>query len=419
MKKALSLLFCVVLVFGILASSGCSNSKEPAKAAQRKFTFCTPFTDKQRTAVVDEVIAKLKVKYPNYKFENDTSSDYAQKYKLSFASGNGYAMVYVDDLNQQTLQKDGYLMDLTKYVTENGWVDQQVVGVVAFNNLRTPGKYYSVPMLMAPIVVYYNKDIFNRLNLTVPKTVAQLEDVMKTVKSNGLVPMESAKDNIPGWILESLILNSAPKADVNDWYYLKNNSDTMKSAFLTAATYLQNWASNGYFTKGYEGTSSDSVPQLFGQGKTAMVVDGDWQIPQYELTKLNIGAFAFPAFKEGDTDCIVNSTDGAWALNAKLNADDTKVGIDFIKEMTSQDMAKEWTKLGLTTTINGDYSGVAVSQIRQNVTSAIKGTTIGFYLDNVKPGYLDTMDKEISLLETKASTPQVFSDHMNKIWSAK
>ena len=67
--------------------------------------------------------------------------------------------------------ENNYLMDITDDVLERGWIDKSVPGSIEFNNLRTPDKYYSASFLMAPIVVYYNKDIFKEIGAEVPKTV--------------------------------------------------------------------------------------------------------------------------------------------------------------------------------------------------------------------------------------------------------
>ena len=41
---------------------------------------------------------------------------------------------------------------------------------------------------MAPIVVYYNKDIFNELEVEIPKTVDELEEIMVKAKEAGYIP---------------------------------------------------------------------------------------------------------------------------------------------------------------------------------------------------------------------------------------
>ena len=129
-------------------------------------------------------------KWPNVKIVNETGSEFAQKMKMAFSSGDGYEIVYVDDLNQQVLMEGNYLMDITEDIKARGWLDKTVDGAIEFNNLRTPGKFYSAAFLMAPVVVYYNKDIFQELNVEIPKTVEELEAIMAKAKEAGYIPTE-------------------------------------------------------------------------------------------------------------------------------------------------------------------------------------------------------------------------------------
>ncbi len=143
--------------------------------ASFELRMMTSLNGDARSKLIDEAITIFNEKWPNVTISNETTTDFAQKFQLSFSSGDGYDIVYVDDLNQQMLMEGNYLMDITEDVKERGWLDKTVPGAIEFNNLRTPGQYYSTAFLMAPIVVYYNKDIFNELGVEIPKTVDELE----------------------------------------------------------------------------------------------------------------------------------------------------------------------------------------------------------------------------------------------------
>lgn len=120
------------------------------------------------------------------------------------------------------------------------------------------------------------------------------------------------------WIVCSMVLNSAPKEEIDDWYYGRECTDNVKNAFIDAYTRVLDWYNKGYFRENFEGTKIDDIPTLFSQGETAFVVGGDWDIANYEASGLNVGAFVFPGFSADEDPYIVNATDGAWALNADL-----------------------------------------------------------------------------------------------------
>lgn len=388
--------------------------------AEFELRFTGPLTGEDRTALLDEAIAILNEKWPNVTVVNECTSDYAQKLKLEFGSGAGYDMAYLDDLNQQTLQKNNYLMDITDDVIARGWLDQAIEGAVEFNNLRTPGQYYSVPFLMAPIMIYYNKDIFAELGVEVPKTVDELEAIMQKAKDAGYIPTECGGDNYyqMGWAAESMILNTAPKEDIDDWYYQINSSDAVKNAFIDTFTRLKKWYDNGWYRADFEGVKGDDVISLFSQGKTALTLDGDWSLSQFEMSGLNVGAFAFPGFEAG-TPYAVNAVDGAWALNINLDANKKACALDFIDVFYQPEYLAKWYEKGYTPAVKADMSSVEATELHKEVVAASADTKLGFYLDNVKPGFLDLLVKNMQLLTQGENTPETLWDALDAEWQNK
>lgn len=447
MKKVISVILCVCMMMGMLTGClGAAGQKKETKApeTQAKGETQAPGTNSEteggidhnasfelrlmssltgdlRAGLVDEAIALFNEKWPNVKITNETTSDYGQKYKLAFSSGDGYDIVYVDDLNQQMLMEGNYLMDITEDVKARGWLDKTVSGAIEFNNLRTPGKYYSTAFLMAPIVVYYNKDIFNEIGAEVPKTIEELEAVMAKATEAGYIATECAGDVYHQilWAVEGMVLNSAPKEEVDDWYYGRNCSDNVKNAFIDAYTHIKSWYDNGYFRQNFEGTKIDDIPTLFSQGKTAFVIGGDWDMGNYEATGLNLGTFAFPGFKADEAPYIVNATDGAWALNAELDATQKEAALDFIDIFYQDEYVKKWYEGGFTLATLTDVSGLEASPLQKEIAACTKDTKIGFYLDNVKSGYLDFLVKESQLLIQGQYTPETLWDSLDAEWNKK
>ena len=62
-----------------------------------------------------------------------------------------------------------------------------------------------------------------------------------------------------------------------------------------AATMLQTWAKNGYFTDGYAGLGYDPSWQAFGKGKGVFLISGSWLTADLKkaLGK-NVGFFLLP-----------------------------------------------------------------------------------------------------------------------------
>jgi raffinose/stachyose/melibiose transport system substrate-binding protein len=402
------------------ASAASSTITEDVTQVKTDFKFITAMSDEARTKVLNAAIEKLKKKYPNVEFVNDSGEDYNNKAKLAFSSGDGYSLVLTDDLGLSALRDAGYLMDLTKYVKEKGWEDKQLVGATEFYNQRTPGKSYTVGMNYAPVIVYYNKDIFKKLNLKIPTTLDEFENVMKVAKANGYIGAENCKDNINGWFLQSLVQNKAPFQDVLNWYYRQESSANMKKAFIESENLLKKWSDAGYFRKDYIGIDYGDVPSLFGKGKTAMSLDGNWFLGDYEKTKLNVGIFAFPGVTDSKTEnYIINPVDAAFAIGKQVNPTQLAVGIDFIDTMLTSEFAEQWLSVGAIPSVKYDYSKTNVSPLTKELLDTIKNTKSGFYLDNVKPGFLDVFVKQTQLFLTGDQTAEKMWDNLDAEWHNK
>lgn len=432
MKKLLSIVALAVACIMVLTA--CGNSKQAGSAATSSaataaedvtqvatdFKFITAMSDESRTNVLNAVIEKLKTKYPNVEFVNDSGEDYNNKAKLAFSSGEGYSLVLTDDLGLSALREADYLLDLTQYVKEKGWVDRQLPDATDFYNQRTPGKAYTVGMNYAPVVVYYNKDIFQKLNLKIPTTIDEFENVMKVAKENGYIGAENCKDNVNLWYIESLVQNKAPSQDVLNWYYRQESSENIKKAFVESENLVKKWSDAGYFRKDYIGIDYGDVPSLFGKGETAMSLDGNWFLGDYEKTGLNVGIFAFPGVTDNKTpNYIINPVDAAFAVGKQANPTQLAVALDFIDTMLTPEIAEQWLSVGSIPSVKSDYSKANVSPLTKELLETIKTTNSGFYLDNVKPGFLDVFIKECQLFITGDQTAEQMYDKLDAEWHNK
>jgi raffinose/stachyose/melibiose transport system substrate-binding protein len=421
MKKFITSMVALLVVATLLA--GCTKSVSESDTSKKgdkelTFTFMTAISDETRTAVIDKGLEILKEKYPNVNFVNDSGGDYGQKMKLAFSSGEGYDLVFVDDLLQQTFVQDDYLMELTPHMSKYNWVERSVPGAVEFNNLRTPGKTYSIGSGVSSLMVYYNKDIYEELGLEIPTTLEEFEANCDAILKAGYIPSESSKDNTNFWYIQSMVLNGAPKAEIDDWYYNRQITPAVEQAFIDAATTYQSWVKKGYFREGFEGVDYGDLPTLFAQGDSAMSIDGNWFVSAYESTGINVGVFPFPGNREKvDKPYIVGAIDAGWALNNELDEQKTQIGLDFIDVMMSEELAIDWYEAGSMPTINTDYSAANATELSKEFLEKSNGSNVGFFLDNVKPGYLDRFTKETQLLMLGESTPEQFWNGLEEEWN--
>ena len=404
MKRMLSML--LVLVVALLAAVP-AMAEEPVK-----ITVATIRIDEGSTAAYDWVVEQMKERY-NIECEVIPYAGYYDQIKMAFEAGEIPTLVYVDDLWQQTFQKYGYFQDITSYVEEYGWLDKAVPGAIEFNNNRTPGQFYSVGTLMAPVVVYYNVDIFSELGLEEPKTYEELKEIMAKLKDAGYYSFEFNSDMFGiWWAMSSMIFTSCGMEDVNKWYYLEETTDAFKDALTFAANEVCEWRDSGYIREEILGVDGTTLIPMFSMGESAMFMTGDWDLASLEATGLNLDTFVFPAVNPDLPLYSVNATDGAWAVTTSASEAETDAAMKFIDLFFEQPEVELWVKAGFTPAVDWDPTQMELSPLKEDMMESVEGVGVGFYMDNAAPGMYDVASKTLQRLIGREVTAEEYVDEL-------
>jgi raffinose/stachyose/melibiose transport system substrate-binding protein len=160
------------------------------------------------------------------------------------------------------------------------------------------GKLYSSPpSFFDYATIYYNKEIFQKHNLAVPKNWAEFEAINKKLVENGVTPIAfgGKGDFDRYWLIQ--VFGSSLFNDVLTGLK-EGKADVDYTAMAEGFDAYRSFAENGYLGKDYTATDGAGAQLAFTNGKTAMIVDGTWNNPVYEKTSLDVGRFALPG-KDG------------------------------------------------------------------------------------------------------------------------
>lgn len=173
---------------------------------------------------------------------------------------------------------------------------------------RVQGKVYAVPTGRSiSNGVYYNKTIFARYHLSVPKTWSEFLAVCRKLKAGGVTPlMIGGKDGWPAGqpltdVLQDLYPTEAARRqlDAGLWTGSVKYTDPLNVEALEKQKALYQYAQPGF-----AGTSYQSAPGRFAAGKAAMTPDGSWSAPIIEQAnpKLSFGYFPLPGSDSAATN---------------------------------------------------------------------------------------------------------------------
>ncbi|WP_371664636.1 extracellular solute-binding protein [Streptomyces sp. NBC_00280] len=278
----------------------------------------------------------------NYQFfQNDP---YKQKLRTAVGAGNGPVLfenwgggglkTYVDA---------GKVADLTADLNADPeWKNRIFPSVL--ESTTFDGKTYGVPVNgVQPVVLYFNKQLFEEVGAEPPKTWDQLLALVKKFKAKGIAPISmggASKWPDLMWLEYLVDRVGGPEAFAN--IAAGNKGAWSDPAVLKAAEMIKQLVDAGGFAKGFTSVSADTgqaEAQLY-TGKAAMILQGSWAYgtmatgsPKF-VSAGNLGWSGFPAVSggKGDASNIVGNTANFFSLSAQASAKDKKTAVAYLKD---------------------------------------------------------------------------------------
>ena len=212
----------------------------------------------------------------------------------------------------QALAATGNLTDLTPVwdkAVAKGWLDDGLRASYTYQ-----GKVWGLPIYQSYWVVFYNKSLFAKYNLTVPTTYAQFTADAATLKQNGVDAIWTGQaDGWPSFIpYQTLVAGQSPA------FY--NELTSGKASFTdpvsqNAMKLWQTWITSGWTTPA--DSKLGDAPALMKAGKVAMLPIGTWENGSLKSAGMTPGtdydAFLMPTVTPGVQPSVFIEG-GAWTI---------------------------------------------------------------------------------------------------------
>ena len=224
--------------------------------------------------------------------------------------------------------------DLTVYARTNGWHEK--FNPAALSLCTMGGKLTGYPTTLNALVMYYNRDIFSRLNLSVPTTFQQFEQLCTTLRQNGITPISVAGHR--GWhamrILEQLIEHHAGPAQHDRMSSFQASYN--HGSVVQALTKFQEWSNRGFFPEGWVSADPNGTYIDLFAGRAAMDIQGPWYdgtIGREGQNASQFGVFPFPNGGNNRLSAFVEMTQ----FNANLSPQRLEACVKFMDYYTSNE----------------------------------------------------------------------------------
>ncbi|CAM3780002.1 ABC transporter substrate-binding protein [Alicyclobacillus pomorum] len=210
------------------------------------------------------------------------------------------------------------------------------------------GKTYGVPFAIQTMEIFYNKDIFAKYNLQPPKTWDDFIHICQVLKQNGVTPISTM--GIQSWML-ALNFDEVGATFLGNDFTKKLVAKEAKYTdppYVDALAHYQQLAD--YFEPNFKAVGSGGNEQEtdFALGKSAMVMDGIFDVPtiQKDNPNIHMGAFLVPPAKSNQQTKIDWYVDGNIAMNNNIKDPKVeKAAEDIMKFVGSQPFGQDFSNI--------------------------------------------------------------------------
>ncbi|WP_433500360.1 extracellular solute-binding protein [Sphaerimonospora sp. CA-214678] len=312
------------------------------------------------------------------------------------------------------LSKQGLLTDLSDEVAKRGWdrllsPSLQTTARYDERGIMGSGKWFGVPNYGEYVMVYYNKDLFEKQGVEVPATFDEFTAVLDEFAKAGTTPIAMAGAEYPAQQLFYLLaLNQADRAWVNSFQLYQGKVDFHGPQLSYAARTFADWVGKGYVGKDSAGMKAEDMGVAFISGKFPMMVSGSWWYGrlQSEIKDFEWGSFLWPGrFAPG-------SSGNLWVVPEK--AENKDLAYDFIDITMKQEIQN----------LLGNSGGIPVAadpsaitdekskELIENFNELSSRDGLAFYPDWPAPGYYDVLVAGVQELINGGKKPEEVLDEI-------
>jgi len=369
MKKKISI-FIVVSMLTVVFLSGCGKqAKTPSQTSEQEGTtaqkevsknkvkvrILTRFSnpDNVREKYFMDMVAKFQEENPDIILEDVSISDEESRdtlFKTAVAAGDPIEVFnflgYAANLDYV---KNGVVTDISQLIEEDPtWTQDYIKALFApvdYSDFDIEG-VYGLPTTPYGVCCFYNKSIFDSLNMDLPETWEEIETAAPILIENGYIPMTfGAKDNYrAGHFLTALSMKyygSQLKNDLISGEKAWNDPET-----VVLIEMIEKWYHDGLFGSNNLAYDANGELAKLENGEAAIIFSGSWNVGTINTFKnaSDIVCKGFPYFSDKPEckDEWMGGPDDFMAMSAKPGDENYEASVRVLKFFTSQ---KYWQGL--------------------------------------------------------------------------
>ena len=319
-----------------------------------RLRFSHTFTTESERAILDAAVAEFERTHPGVTIEQMVSNSEVYNtvgWRLQF-QGRNQPDIYFhwQGFKVEYCIENNWAMDLTPYLAP-GFLEKFIPSAIRRQN---GGVYFLPQSVDISNLIWYNQDIFTRLNLREPRSLEEWRQLCVTIRAAGVLPLaQGNRDLWPMGNLAAEFLGQNLGADPSGVLFRPGAAVQPEQlrGLNTLSFLLQNHCFDlpGTLDAGAVGSLGDiDAKILFLSGKSAQHILGSWFLADIgdarskgEL-KFPIGVFPVPAAL-GETDAMTAVSTG-FLVNPRTQ--NPRAAVEFLELLLSKKYQSEFAKLG-------------------------------------------------------------------------
>ncbi|GAB3460740.1 extracellular solute-binding protein [Actinophytocola sediminis] len=414
-----------------LALSGCGTSG-PGSGGGASYWFLSGAPQEGiRQATVD----RFNEANPDTKIATTTYQNDPYKTKIKTAIGAGQAPTIIwgwGGGGLRTWAEAGQVEDLTSWFDQNSAVKDKFIPS-AFGPAVIDGKTYAMPCeTMEPIVLYYNKKVFDDVGVAPPQSWDEIMALVPRFKAKNIAPFSlGGQSRWTNMMWLEFLFDRIGGPEVFQAAFDGEEKAWSNPAAIQALTKLQDLVRAGGFVEGFSSITADSNADqaLLYTGRAAMMLHGAWSygIQQEQggefVSNDELGYMNFPPVEggTGDPGNTVGNPGQYLAISSKASAEQKDIAKKFFTDSVLDDQeVTDWIKSGAVPVLKDTVAQLSETKNADFVTFvhdvAVNAKVFGQSWDQaLNPTAAETLLDNIVKLFQLSISPQQFADNLNAV----
>lgn len=337
---------------------------------------------------LDKIIEKLESENPGVQYEAQgiDFSQFGTMLKTKIAGGDapdiimGRPRVYAD------LIEAGHIADLSDQPFLKNLSD------TTLSSMKVDGKVYGIPLSLGGMGIFYNREVFEKYGVQIPKSHKDLLAAADKFEEAGIIPF--AHGFKEGWTAQCDIqsdLYGYPLQQNPKMFEDIQNGTKKFADYPEFRECLQRNADRLSYEGGDDfGTDVSKARSMLINGEAAMFIGGNWDISEFINNKVDdkIGFFATP--NTNDSEPVQGlAPDGSFMLYSK--SEHKEEALKFLEFWSSEEAFTLWNVNGSNIPCSLDASTDGISPLVADIMEiARNGKTYNYESEPVFSGQFDS-----------------------------